>query len=198
MTSYTALLQAKVGVWENKDCARNYIGRQKVLETMLCASGKKKDACAGDSGGIWVLIHHARCHIPIVKIYDALWIGLSQRSTKLLQLCLPQLGALWNHLLGSRSWLCSARSNCICFCICILIIFVISWLCSARSAAIANCKMHWFLFLYLYFYSYLWLYPGGQSAQIQVSLENWKFNPRASGSLHTGVQISPMDPKHRW
>ena len=97
---------------------------------MLCASGKKKDACAGDSGGIWVLIHHARCHIPIVKIYDALWIGLSQRSTKLLQLCDPQLGALWNHLLGSRSWLCSARSNCICFCfcICICIIFVIiSW-----------------------------------------------------------------------
>ena len=51
-SSYTVLLQAKVGVWENKDCAKNYIGRQKVLETMLCASGKKKDACAGDSGGI--------------------------------------------------------------------------------------------------------------------------------------------------
>ena len=36
-------------------------------EIMLCAGGKKKDSCQGDSGGNRFLINSARCHIRIVK-----------------------------------------------------------------------------------------------------------------------------------
>ena len=38
-------------------------------EIMLCAGGKKKDSCQGDSGGNRFLINSARCHIRIVKTY---------------------------------------------------------------------------------------------------------------------------------
>ena len=41
-------------------------------EIMLCAGGKKKDSCHGDSGGNQFLINSTRCHIRIVKTY-VLW-----------------------------------------------------------------------------------------------------------------------------
>ena len=80
--------QVEVRVWKNQDCAKNYAevtftiiltihifvcvwvkatqtyGRM-VLETMLCAAEKKKDACQGDSGGGWFSL---KCHVHIQNI----------------------------------------------------------------------------------------------------------------------------------
>ncbi|EDV54569.1 trypsin [Drosophila erecta] len=52
-SSPDTLLQVEVDLLHYKDCATdkyNY-DSESILETMVCATGEKKDACQGDSGG---------------------------------------------------------------------------------------------------------------------------------------------------
>uniref|UniRef100_A0A6P4E2S3 Trypsin n=1 Tax=Drosophila rhopaloa TaxID=1041015 RepID=A0A6P4E2S3_DRORH len=52
-SSPDSLLEVVVQLLHYKDCASDTYsyGSDSILETMVCASGEKKDACQGDSGG---------------------------------------------------------------------------------------------------------------------------------------------------
>lgn len=45
------LQSTTVKLYSRKVCKRDYKGKAKILSTMICAEGKDRDSCTGDSGG---------------------------------------------------------------------------------------------------------------------------------------------------